>query len=251
MDTSTSLATSVSAIVLPNQVITYRHKHGVDLIAATGSNVLALAKKMFGSSARLQAINERITEIHAMPEEDKPAIRGHLWLWRALQEVMTNDQSDKKSLHRLFYGNVPKSEDGQCKSVEVKPEWREELLSWLAIREYDDRAPKKLVESLSSSRDIGEEELFLTKEIFKALDFLAPSRSSVGMVEFFSADALDTVSEYRVLAADKWKTEALSDPRRSMNVLGRYLSFLNDLNGSGFDLSDISQDVEDFNFCVY
>lgn len=242
----TPASASVLGVVLADQVILYRHKHGTDLIAATGENAMKLVKNMFNSSERLKAVLAKVEAIQAQPEgEAKQTIRGHLWFWRAMRELLTHarDDTPTPALNRLFHGNT------EGDPMVIPDEWVTELLTWLAVN--DERAPRKVVESLAACKDADAASLELTAKMFASLAFLAPVRERVGAIVFLSSEALETVSEYRDLIKDKWKPEAIADPKRACNVVGRYIRFLNDLDGNAFELESVSADADGYEFYVY
>lgn len=233
---------SVTQINLPDHVITYKNKHGIELFAATGENVLSLVKTVRQESKRLSA---SLALLAAKPEEGgaAPAIRGHRWLWRALAEVV--DQTapeDCKALKRLFYGDA-----AHC--VSIDPAWRTELLTWLVVNvppALAEHSPRQLIVALAGSQELQPDELALTAQIYRSLQFLVPARARVGEVTFLSTGMLDDCREVRELLRDQWKAEAIADPARAHNVLGRYLRFLNDWASGDFDLVKVHSSSADF-----
>lgn len=229
MSDTESASSSVTSIVLPDHVITYKHKHGLDLLAANGSLVLALVKRTFARSERLTAALTLLETQSALP--DAPKIRGHLWLWRALRDVLALDAEAAGARKPFEVLEAP---------VELKPEWATELMTWMVVNDEASRARGVVprINSIAQSAEIGPADL-------------APIRERAGSLQFLSAETLEQACEYRDLVRDRWKPEALQTPSRAQNILGRYLRFLNNLVGDAFDIETVAKDVPDYGFYVY
>lgn len=242
---------SILDVELPNQLVVYTHKHGQELIPATGANLLTMVKRMGERSTRLR-------EVAALTGADGKflvTVRGHLWFWRGIRDVMNFDtesdakeQAPSKDLARMFYGNTENP-------VIIHPDWTEELLTWLATQRVSgprgSLAPRSVVSSLVDASEIFTDKLELTAECYRSLSFLAPARARVGEVTFLSSAALDDYDEYQILLTDKWKPEVMAEKHGPMRIATRYIRFLNELNGGGFDIGELRTDVSDIEFSVY
>lgn len=251
MSSEQKTSVSILGVTFPNHVIVYSHKHGRELISATGANLMTMVKRMGEKSTRMR-------EVAALSGPDgKPStpVRGHLWFWRGIRDVMNfgsdqdaDDQRPSKELARMFYGNTENP-------VIIHPDWVTELMTWLATQRVlgpaGSRAPREIVTSLADASEIFTDRLELTADGYRSLSFLAPARARVGEVQFFSSAALDDYDEYQTLLADKWKESVMSDKYGPMRVATRYIRFLNELNGGGFDIQELMTDVTDIEFEIY
>lgn len=233
---------SVTQISLPDHVLCYSHKHGRDMYAATGENVLNLVKQVATSCERLKAAVALLDQ-----STEGPAIRDHRWLWRAMEEILANNpERPTTALNRLFYGK-PDAEAG----VTIDPAWAKELLTWFVLRDNAEgfEVPRKAVSTLASTGYTGQQGLDLSQAAYAELPFLAPVRDRVGSVVFMSADTLSQADELRNLLRDNWKPEAMEDPKRAFNILGRYIRFMNETVGD-FELERVAPKVPNLGFCV-
>lgn len=271
MNESDSASHSVTSISLPDQVITFKHKHGLDLVAAKGSIVLDWVHAAFKSSARLTGA---LARLDALPRTGaSPKVRGHLWLWRALKDVLAQDSASAATRKIFEFLSGPNgghwlaivAEEGPAKpaspsgvqypAFELKPEWQTELMTWLVINDEASRSRGVLprAQALASARDANDAELALTQRLYAELSFLEPVRQHFGEVIFFSSETLELVQEYKDLARDRWKPEGLQDATRAHNILARYISYLNDLGGAGgsFDIERVRTETPDYPFHTY
>lgn len=240
---------SIAGLTLPNTVIVYKHKHGTELIPATGDNLLTMVKRMVAQSTRMR----KIAELVGPEVSPKLTVRGHLWFWAAIYDIVKHDINSpearpSKTLGRMFTGKLDNP-------VAIQPEWISEVLAWLVTQTVTGKrgsvAPLALVTSFAKSREASSNELALAADGYKTLSFLEPARNRLGEITFVSSAALDDYDEYQILVSDKWKPEIMSEKLGPERIAIRYIRFLNELSGDDFDLTHLVDDVSDIEFSLY
>lgn len=209
-------------------VIYHEGKHGVDIYRATIPNAVKLINEMLEEAPDLEHALKAY-EDSRQASYTGPALRIAENMAKALSSVLHAEEGSNLSvLQGVVYGPPPKDEPDTRPTVVVTTAWKQELILWMFKHDLTEAALKTASAArLNESRPVEE------------LSFLSPLATRLNNgVRFMGRDYYEGAAEARVLLRASWKEDALE-----LNVITRYIRFLNDWAGGRWDVLPI-QDVD-------
>ena len=220
---------SITAFDLPGHAIVHESRHGLTLYKATGSVLAALLQ------ARIQAY-PALSQTLELDDASWKALRGTQWLSPALRSILFDDASpaERGKGPARFLGFLAHGKEWQqFDPVEVRPEWRQELILWLFEQ------PEGVRRELEHGRLSVER----CTKAWGTLSFLELARARVPDVVFVDDHLLYVALDARRLTRIQWKASALGDQTRTHKIFARYLQFFNEVD-TRWDLLPLVEHVD-------
>lgn len=194
-------------------VIVHNDRHGSAAYACTVENALKLVNEAAAEYGSIEGVYEDYVK-----QKEGQALRPISWLTEALKEVLNlSEGSPMRRMRIMFYGARPRDGEDLRPEALFDKEWQRALVLWCFEHKVD-------LATCSTNE-------LLSHNPMATLPFLAPAVArfprGLKLVDDLYYDAAE---ELHVLRKNSWKETA-----STLNVVGRYLRFLNTWSGMYWD----------------